>query len=592
MRNFRLFLIVFLDLWFSFTIKAQWINATPLQSIQLDPNNYKLVGIGTSSPQAPLHIIGDGVANAQGWQKSIILDNNAALIWKGSQNSFFMAHPSNTPAGDFYQGISAGIGSGAAVTYTGKVFAANTPPAGVPQGSTQLYRNLIVLDFDGGTTKRSLGVNILVPKRSADIVNNGNTAADAQLRLTHTAHNNPNRGIWTDFQTTNLGNLYINPRRFQNGQSIQRNVGIAIRKPERRLDVYDSLNAQLRLTANTSFSNVSYTDIKTTNHLNNNFGGGHLLINPTWGFAKGFVAINMLDSNTALNTDLALYVNGQQNLRYAKEGDTSHVRVMVWDSINNGRVKWRHADSLADKDWLIYGTTNKIPHSIGDHIYTQNKVNIEASGNGGVSSGLLNINQSSGIGVHVRVTSLGDGVVARINNGTAMLGSTFSGIGVWGSSPQGIGNYAIYSDGNLYINGIGTGNNGQFYASDQQFKTNIDTITNASAIISQLAPKSFFYDTLNSVNMRFSSKKQYGFIAQDVEQFMPELVGSTTKPAEYDSLGNLLYPAVTFKTMNYNAYFAILTKALQEQNDSIAKMNSLNNSQQSSIDSLYRTKQP
>ncbi|CAG0976124.1 MAG: T9SS type A sorting domain-containing protein [Bacteroidetes bacterium] len=157
---------------------------------------------------------------------------------------------------------------------------------------------------------------------------------------------------------------------------------------------------------------------------------------------------------------------------------------------------------------------------------------------------------------------------------------------MWGSSPQGTGNYAIYSDGNLYINGIGTGNNGQFYASDQQFKTNIDTITNASAIISQLAPKSFFYDTLNALNMRFSPKKQYGFIAQDVEQFMPELVGSTTKPAEYDSLGNLLYPAVTFKTMNYNAYFAILTKALQEQSDSIIKINSLNNSQQSSIDSL------
>lgn len=319
-----------------------------------------------------------------------------------------MAHPSGTPAGDFYQGFSAGINPSAVVTYTSKVFASIAPPAGVPQGSTQFYQNLIVLDFNNAI-KRSIGVNILVPKRNVDIVNNGNTAADAQLRLTHTAHNNPNRGIWTDFQTTNTGNLYINPRRYFSGQSIQRNVGIAIRNPLRRLDVYDSLNAQIRLTSNTTFSNFSYTDLKTTNHLNNNFGGGHLLINPAWGLAKGFVAINMLDSNTALNTDLALYVNGQQNLRFAKEGDTSHVRVMVWDSVNNGRIKWRHADSLADRDWLVYGTTNKIPHSIGDHIYTQNKVNIEASGNGGVSPGLLSVNQNSGIGIHVRVTGVGDG---------------------------------------------------------------------------------------------------------------------------------------------------------------------------------------
>ncbi|MBL1181356.1 MAG: hypothetical protein HND27_09670 [Bacteroidetes bacterium] len=162
---------------------SQWLPGSP-GSIYLDPNDYDKASIGTSNPQAPLHIIGNGLANAQGWNKAIILDKNAALYWKGSQNSFFMAHPSGTPAGDFYQGFSAGINPSAVVTYTSKVFASIAPPAGVPQGSTQLYRNLIVLDFDN-TTKRSLGVNILLPKRSVDIVNNGNTAADAQLRPTY-----------------------------------------------------------------------------------------------------------------------------------------------------------------------------------------------------------------------------------------------------------------------------------------------------------------------------------------------------------------------------------------------------------------------
>jgi hypothetical protein len=567
------------------TACSQWLGTNPVYL-----NTGQSAGIGTSNPQAPLHIIGDGNANAQGWQKAIIMDKSAALIWKGSQNSYFMAYPSNTPFGDFYQGISAGIGTGAVVDYTAKVFGSNTPPAGIPKGTTQIFKNLLVTDIFG-INKRSIGVNILVPKRSVDIVNNGNTNADAQLRLTHTAHTNPNRGIWTDFQTTNTGNLFINPRRFINGQSQQRNVGIAIKNPIRRLDVYDSLNAQLRLTSKLPTglnSPAHYTDFKTT-HTNNNFGAGNLLINPSFGtniypgFKPKAVIINMLDSNTALNTDLALYVNGQQNLRYALEGDTNHVKVMVWDSVNNGRIKWRHADSLADRDWLIYGTTNKIPHSVDDHIYTRNKVNIEAAGTGSVAPALLNVNQSTGMGAHVRVTGVGDGVVARINDGTGVLGSTFAGVGVRGVSPIGPTNYAVYSDGDLFVNGDVTANN---YFSDSLLKTNIDTIGNAISIVSQLKPKSFYYDTLNNLNINFPAEKQYGFMAQDVSQILPELVTTKIKPAEFDTLGNIVIPATPVKRLNYNAFFALLVRAMQQQDDTIDVLKSELQTQKTNTDSL------
>ncbi len=59
---------------------SQWSSSTP--SIFF-ATGYEKLGLGTSNPNAPLHIIGNGQANAQGWQRSIILDNNAALIWKG-----------------------------------------------------------------------------------------------------------------------------------------------------------------------------------------------------------------------------------------------------------------------------------------------------------------------------------------------------------------------------------------------------------------------------------------------------------------------------------------------------------------------------
>ncbi|MBL1180773.1 MAG: hypothetical protein HND27_06665 [Bacteroidetes bacterium] len=76
--NLCVIILITLSLNLAFkSIKAQWLPSGT--SIYLDPNNYDKVGIGTSNPQAPLHIIGDGLANAQGWNKAIILDKNAAL---------------------------------------------------------------------------------------------------------------------------------------------------------------------------------------------------------------------------------------------------------------------------------------------------------------------------------------------------------------------------------------------------------------------------------------------------------------------------------------------------------------------------------
>lgn len=347
MNTIKLCTTLICNLYISTTF-SQWTGGNP----EVLPSGQS-AGIGTSNPQAPLHVVGDGVANAQGWNKAIILDKNAALIWKGSTNSYFMAHPSNNPVGDFYQGFSAGINLNAVVTYTGKVFASNTPPAGIPKGSTQFFKNVLVNDI-GDTANHRLGVNLLVPKRSIDVTNKSSVQNTPQFRITHTPHTNPNRGIWTDFQTTNTGNLYINPRRFVNNQSEQRNVGIAASNPRRRLEVADTINPQLRLSARTNpITQLTYTDFLTTS-VHNNFGAGNMLINPrrNAGLQNGAVIINMLDSTTALYTGLSLYVNGQQNLRHAVEGDTNHVKVLVWDSLNNGRIKWRHADSLADKDWL------------------------------------------------------------------------------------------------------------------------------------------------------------------------------------------------------------------------------------------------
>ena len=132
--------------------------------------------------------------------------------------------------------------------------------------------------------------------------------------------------------------------------------------------------------------------------------------------------------------------------------------------------------------------------------------------------------------------------------------------------------------------------------SDQMFKIDIDSLHNALATIKQLKPKSYYFDTVNyngEGKFNFQSVKQYGFIAQDVEQLLPELVVHSIKSAITDTLGNIVNPSYTYRALNYNGFISILTKGIQElqqKNDSLqSKANnqdSINNLLQNQVNQL------
>lgn len=144
------------------------------------------------------------------------------------------------------------------------------------------------------------------------------------------------------------------------------------------------------------------------------------------------------------------------------------------------------------------------------------------------------------------------------NDGTGTRYGLYSGI-----SPycDGGSSYAGYFNGNVYVAGTFT------QTSDERKKENIEQLNGGLDIINRLKPKT--YDYKMDADLALPAEKQYGFLAQDLEAVLPELVKTVetmTQPGELEE-GEEFHPEVTgeIKTVNYIALIPILVEAIQEQ---------------------------
>lgn len=130
--------------------------------------------------------------------------------------------------------------------------------------------------------------------------------------------------------------------------------------------------------------------------------------------------------------------------------------------------------------------------------------------------------------------------------------------------------YAGYFVGDVYVQGTLT------QTSDASKKTNVQALSGALGLISQLRPKT--YDFKTAENPGLPTEKQYGFLAQDLERVLPALVKDVESYHESDELdenGLLKTPEVngTIKTVNYMALIPILVEGMQEQQALIEEQN-------------------
>lgn len=155
-----------------------------------------------------------------------------------------------------------------------------------------------------------------------------------------------------------------------------------------------------------------------------------------------------------------------------------------------------------------------------------------------------------------------------------VYGEIFSGVagtiqvGVKGKAPDDPAfpdAWAIWSEGRQY-----SSSSQNWTLSDAMFKTNVQDINDGLTTLMQLSPKTYLMDTAAYGFMGLATGVQYGLVADTAEAVIPDLVRDVTRPADYDSLGNMVNAEMTFKAINYNGLTPIMIAAIQDQQDLIA----------------------
>lgn len=203
------------------------------------------------------------------------------------------------------------------------------------------------------------------------------------------------------------------------------------------------------------------------------------------------------------------------------------------------------------------------------------------SGVGDANLQILNTNAASQYKVFQAGTQAAPiGFIPSANEGVFFpTGTGVAGEGVVGFSNgyEGTGVYgARFNDGGantgwggLFIDDLGyTG--GLFNASDKRLKTNIRKIENATDLILQIEGVNYEHKLDEYPNMGLGQGKQYGFIAQDLEAIIPELVADKlidTEASAKKDFGSKdrVDTKELFKTVNYSALIPVLVEALKEQ---------------------------
>jgi hypothetical protein len=293
--------------------------------------------------------------------------------------------------------------------------------------------------------------------------------------------------------------------------------------------------------------------------------------------------------NTANPVDAKLDIDGDLRIRTVTN-DNNLNQVLVIDPTDKNRVHFRDAATLMGGTSI--GNYCSAPQNnltgnfeiplTGNYNYYFSGANTSSVGIGWACNSSLKakidvIDDTKGIAGDFNTygTNYGIGQVVMAHAYVNGIGN----IGVQGyaTSSGGPFNYGIlgYANGTTndragYFNGLVEASNISIN-SDQQFKTNIISIPSALDIVKKISPRNYYMDTINFDQFNFESRKQFGFIAQEIETVIPEVVYDSYNPGIRDSTGAFIGQPLSYKSVNYNAIIPINTQAIKELNIKVEK---------------------
>jgi hypothetical protein len=168
-------------------------------------------------------------------------------------------------------------------------------------------------------------------------------------------------------------------------------------------------------------------------------------------------------------------------------------------------------------------------------------------------------------------------------------GANYGNVGVYAKATASLngsaGDAGIF-EGNVTVYGDLTVSGAFNNPSDSMLKQNVMPLKHSDSLLNLLNPVTYNYKVNDFQQLHLDSTGQMGLIAQEVEPIFANVVHITTTLPVFDSLGNIITPAFTYKTLDYTKFIPVLIAGHQEQNSKIDSLQTSNDSLQLTVDSL------
>lgn len=134
-----------------------------------------------------------------------------------------------------------------------------------------------------------------------------------------------------------------------------------------------------------------------------------------------------------------------------------------------------------------------------------------------------------------------------------------------------------------FVGGMFTTTGASVIISDESVKNSIENVENATDILSQLEPKTYYYQSPENREIAFQESLQYGFVAQEVQEILPDIVKEVTIPEKMDSTGFIEGTSANLLGVQYESLIPILVAGFKEQQQTITALEELVNSQNETL---------